>query len=61
MKAVVVYESHWGNTEAVARAIAAGIGQGANRADDGRGGWAGNRRRGNDRCRGAGHGLRPAG
>jgi len=29
MKAVVVYESHWGNTEAVARAIAAGIGQGA--------------------------------
>ena len=26
MKAVVVYESHWGNTEAVARAIAAGIG-----------------------------------
>ena len=26
MKAVVVYESHWGNTEAVARAIADGIG-----------------------------------
>lgn len=26
MKAVVVYESHWGNTEAVARAIAAGLG-----------------------------------
>ena len=26
MKAVVVYESHWGNTEAVARAIAEGIG-----------------------------------
>lgn len=26
MKAVVVYESHWGNTAAVARAIAAGIG-----------------------------------
>jgi len=26
MKAIVVYESHWGNTEAVARAIAAGIG-----------------------------------
>jgi len=26
MRAVVVYESHWGNTEAVARAIAAGIG-----------------------------------
>lgn len=26
MKAVVVYESHWGNTELVARAIAAGIG-----------------------------------
>jgi hypothetical protein len=26
MKAVVVYESHWGNTEAVARAVAEGIG-----------------------------------
>jgi hypothetical protein len=26
MKAVVVYESHWGNTEAIARAIADGIG-----------------------------------
>jgi flavorubredoxin len=26
MNAVVVYESHWGNTEAVARAIAEGIG-----------------------------------
>ena len=26
MKAVVVYESLWGNTAAVARAIAAGIG-----------------------------------
>jgi hypothetical protein len=26
MKAVVVYESHWGNTEAIARAVAAGIG-----------------------------------
>ena len=26
MKAVVVYESHWGNTAAVARAIASGIG-----------------------------------
>jgi flavodoxin len=26
MKAIVVYESHWGNTEAVARAIAEGIG-----------------------------------
>jgi hypothetical protein len=29
MKAVVVYESHWGNTEAVARAIAEGIGSDA--------------------------------
>ena len=28
MKAVVVYESHWGNTAAVARAIAEGIGPG---------------------------------
>jgi hypothetical protein len=28
MKAVVVYESHWGNTAAVAEAIAAGIGGG---------------------------------
>ena len=28
MKAVVVYESHWGNTAAVARAIAEGIGKG---------------------------------
>jgi flavorubredoxin len=27
MKAVVVYESHWGNTEAVARAIAEGMGR----------------------------------
>ena len=26
MKALVVYESHWGNTEEIARAIAAGIG-----------------------------------
>ena len=26
MKAIVVYESHWGNTEQVARAIAEGIG-----------------------------------
>jgi flavodoxin len=26
MRAVVVYESHWGNTEAVARAIADGLG-----------------------------------
>jgi hypothetical protein len=29
MHAIVVYESHWGNTEAVARAIAEGIGPGA--------------------------------
>jgi hypothetical protein len=29
MKAVVVYESLWGNTAAIARAIAEGIGQGA--------------------------------
>ena len=29
MQAVVVYESHWGNTAAVARAIAEGIGPGA--------------------------------
>jgi hypothetical protein len=28
MNAVVVYESHWGNTEAVARSIAEGIGSG---------------------------------
>ena len=26
MRAIVVYESHWGNTAAVARAIAEGIG-----------------------------------
>jgi len=26
MKAVIVYESHWGNTEAIARAVAAGFG-----------------------------------
>ena len=26
MKAVVVYESHWGNTAEVARAIASGLG-----------------------------------
>ena len=29
MRAIVVYESHWGNTAAVARAIAEGIGPGA--------------------------------
>jgi len=29
MKAVVVYESHWGNTAEVAKAIAEGIGEGA--------------------------------
>lgn len=29
MKAIVVYESHWGNTAAIARAIAEGIGAGA--------------------------------
>ncbi len=29
MKALVVYESYWGNTAAVARAIAEGIGEGA--------------------------------
>lgn len=29
MKAIVIYESHWGNTAAVARAIAQGIGGGA--------------------------------
>ncbi len=29
MNAAVVYESHWGNTAAIARAIAEGIGQGA--------------------------------
>jgi hypothetical protein len=29
MQAVVVYESHWGNTEAIAKAIAEGIGSGA--------------------------------
>ncbi len=27
MKAIVVYESHWGNTAAIARAIAEGLGQ----------------------------------
>jgi flavodoxin len=26
MKPVVVHESHWGNTESVARAVAAGFG-----------------------------------
>ena len=26
MKAIVIYESHWGNTAAIARAIAEGIG-----------------------------------
>ena len=29
MKAIVVYESHWGNTAAIAHAIAEGIGPGA--------------------------------
>src|SRR4051812_28926476 len=32
MEAIVVYESHWGNTESVARAIAEGIGPGARAA-----------------------------
>jgi len=29
MKAIVVYESHWGNTAAIAKAIAEGLGPGA--------------------------------
>jgi flavodoxin len=29
MKAIVVYESYWGNTAAVARAVAEGLGEGA--------------------------------
>lgn len=29
MKAIVVYESHWGNTAEIARAVAEGIGDGA--------------------------------
>lgn len=29
MRAIVVYESHWGNTAAVARAVAEGLGDGA--------------------------------
>ncbi len=29
MKAIVVYESHWGNTATIARAVAEGIGPGA--------------------------------
>jgi hypothetical protein len=29
MKAIVVYESYWGNTASVARAVAAGLGEGA--------------------------------
>ena len=29
MKAIVIYESHWGNTAAIARAIAEGLGPGA--------------------------------
>jgi hypothetical protein len=29
MRAIVVYESHWGNTASIARAIAEGIGHGA--------------------------------
>jgi flavodoxin len=29
MKAIVVYESHWGNTAAIARTICEGIGPGA--------------------------------
>lgn len=29
MRAIVVYESHWGNTTAIARAVAEGIGLGA--------------------------------
>jgi len=33
MHAVVVYESHWGNTEAVARAVAEGLGPSARALD----------------------------
>jgi flavodoxin len=33
MKAIVVYESYWGNTAAVARAIADGLGGGARALD----------------------------
>lgn len=33
MNAIVVYESHWGNTAAVARSIAEGIGSGARALD----------------------------
>jgi hypothetical protein len=33
MRAIVVYESHWGNTAAVARAIAEGLGPGARALD----------------------------
>ena len=32
MNGIVIYESHWGNTEIVARAIAAGLGPGARAA-----------------------------
>jgi hypothetical protein len=40
MKAIVVYESYWGNTAAVARAIAEGLGPGARAmpADEAQGG-----------------------
>ena len=44
MKAIVVYESHWGNTAAIARAIAEGIGPEAQRAVDRRGGRRSDRR-----------------
>ena len=37
MQAVVIYESHWGNTAAVARAIAEGLGHGACALADRRG------------------------
>jgi flavorubredoxin len=33
MNAIVVYESHWGNTESIARAVAEGIGPGARTLD----------------------------
>ena len=59
MKAIVVYESHWGNTAAIARAIAEGLGPEA-RAVHRRGHRRGGGQRRSDRCGRAAARLQPA-
>ena len=60
MKAIVVYESHWGNTAAVARAIAEGIGPDAHVLSTDEATAAAIGRRRSDRGGLAAAGLQPA-